>query len=230
MNKKSIGIMCLAIGMNLFGFTETLKPKSVNIEIEHNDDMKLMVDCSYKEKSFFGLKKVYSEKSDTNNIMNDLCKLSFDSPNYEMRFKDFKKLIEEYNKSSSKVQIKNINESNPKLFYRLLVEHFDYKNDYSLYFPITSLENAKMAIEVNITPDITGNTITFKENNFIKSYKYDIKSDKISIESDKPFTYDNSTIITNTYNIDEISECINGEIWVKKYGSKSGQKCIWIRK
>lgn len=231
MNKKIIAAISLAIGINLFGFTETLKPKSVDIAIEVNDDMKLMVDCSYKEKSFFGFgSKIYSEIGETNQIMTDLCKLSFDSPVYEIRFKDFKKLIKikRTDRRESKIKIKNINEANPKLFYSLFVEQLDYRDSYSVQFPITLLENSEARIELNLLSSNTDSTVTFKENNFIKSYKYDIKSDKVSIESTKPFAYDASTEITNTYNIDETSECINGEIWVKKYGAKSGGDCKWI--
>ncbi len=34
---------------------------------------------------------------------------------------------------------------------------------------------------------------------------------------------------TDTYNVDQYRECIDGESWIKKYGQKSGKKCEWIK-
>ena len=32
---------------------------------------------------------------------------------------------------------------------------------------------------------------------------------------------------TNTYNIDNLRECIDGKVWIKKYGKMSGDECFW---
>ncbi|WP_152632606.1 hypothetical protein [Aliarcobacter butzleri] len=32
---------------------------------------------------------------------------------------------------------------------------------------------------------------------------------------------------TNTYDIDNLRECIDGKIWIKKYGKMSGDECFW---
>lgn len=34
---------------------------------------------------------------------------------------------------------------------------------------------------------------------------------------------------TDTYNVDQYRECIDGESWIKKYGQRSGKKCEWIK-
>lgn len=226
--KKILVTLCFTLGINLFGFTETLKPEEININILKNNDVKVAIDCSPKSKNIFG-QNIYSEKADTNIIMRDLCKSSFDSSSYQISLGDFNKLAEG-NKRSSKIIIKDINDKNPKLFYRVYIEHLDYRDDYSLDFPVTSLDNANMNIRLIFKSENTKNMVDFNEENLIKNYKYDIKTNKITtFELEKPFNYDSSTI-TNSYNIDDVSECINGEIWVKKYGAKSGQKCNWIRK
>lgn len=41
---------------------------------------------------------------------------------------------------------------------------------------------------------------------------------------------DHGGIETNTYNINKITECIDGKVWVKKYGAMSGETCGWKRK
>ena len=35
------------------------------------------------------------------------------------------------------------------------------------------------------------------------------------------------TVYTNTYDMDSVNECIDGKVWVKKYGKMSGEKCTW---
>lgn len=36
-------------------------------------------------------------------------------------------------------------------------------------------------------------------------------------------------IETNTYNINALTECIDGKVWVKKYGALSGDTCGWVK-
>jgi hypothetical protein len=63
----------------------------------------------------------------------------------------------------------------------------------------------------------------------INKRKYIFKSLKVSMENhtiDIPRDIELKKY-TNTYSIDGQKECIDGKIWIKKYGKMSGDKCGW---
>ncbi len=68
------------------------------------------------------------------------------------------------------------------------------------------------------------------EENHLK-YKYDAATNNVEIfEIEKPIKIEWKKTFSNTYDIDSLTECINGNVWVKKYGSTAGEHCNWREK
>ncbi len=51
--------------------------------------------------------------------------------------------------------------------------------------------------------------------------------DEVTNGLDKPFKDNTLKTFINTYDIDNDSECINGYVWIKKYGAKTDDKCSY---
>lgn len=97
---------------------------------------------------------------------------------------------------------------------------FTYKI-YENYPTIDFLEKIEDVYEIEYSLHIDN---PIKNKNLV--YKNHVKGNKpLKIIYDK--NIDLKTY-TNTYDIDDIRECIDGKIWVKKYGKMSGDKCDWI--
>ncbi|WP_457750295.1 hypothetical protein [Sulfurimonas sp.] len=68
------------------------------------------------------------------------------------------------------------------------------------------------------------NKIIVKQNEINKTVYED---NNLDISLNKIHKHFPKFILTNTYNIDDIRECIDGRIWIKKYGKMSGGSCEW---
>jgi hypothetical protein len=112
----------------------------------------------------------------------------------------------------------------------------------------------KVATELNVNDfedwaasmrDIPEHPEFLKEVGSLYSLKYDVylktPTNRIYLEKNKRIESNsknlnieldlknkNPKIYTNTYDIDEDSECIYGKVWIKKYGKMSGDQCDWI--
>lgn len=239
--KKKISILFFTLGMSLFAETQTLQPRETVIKIELNDDVKLRIDCSYQNKTFFG-KRVFSSDDDVNDFMNKLCEFNQSGSTYDITYKKFSEIAASFESGfktfykSSKSGIANIKYEtlaelkNQVLYYHLRLvneRRYDPDDKIELDFPIISLENIPINITFEYVP--SSKSFNFYEKYVIKNYKYDAVAKKItSFEIDKSFKDNSLRTFTSTYNIDNETECINGDIWVKKYGAKSGGNCKWI--
>lgn len=170
---------------------------------------------------------------------------------FAIKYEDFLKVFNEVNKDKSlkidtffyfggtKIEPNPvINEDWLKLNSgKLKITIFDSKEKTGLKMLV--LENYDMKVNVDIKIKSYGNKEDpyayvlleeMQQEFLVKEYKYNPETEQIdSLLLDKPFRYELLTY-TNTYDIDDIKECIDGKIWIKKYKNLSGDKCYWKKK
>lgn len=202
-------------------------------EIKDND-MKLLIDCKY-EKTFLWSKK-YSEQQILNELMSSICKSKENEQ--IVNYGEFKEYVNKISLEKNYKVIFEINtnykellEKNQKLNFGLRFEKRNFFGfiDGEKDFTITYLKDAPM--NINLLYKINENPLVKKDSNILKNYKFDYINNKIeAYELENSLKRINLKVFTNTYNIDNITECINGKVWVKKYGAMSGEDCKWIEK
>lgn len=247
--KKIVCASLLVFGINSLA-NELVSTAAVKLfNLEANNDTKLLIDCNYKEKSIFG-KPTYSKDSDQNEFMNYVCKSSLIEKNV-IKYKNLINIINEYVKEKdfsfghgSHLVTKDL----PGGYYRVLStqEINDFKSQKFIYNVFLEQKNficsnkylelklPVLEIDTNFTVRYSFNEEQFdkkiEEENHLK-YKYDAATNKVEIfEIEKPIKIDWEKTFINTYDIDSITECINGNVWVKKYGSTAGEHCNWREK
>lgn len=246
MRKRLLNAMLLAAitTTGAIANTETTTSSAYVVINKINDDMKLSISCTYDKHYKFSK---YFRNPDVNDLMELICEnrpqgtfLEISHDDFKMKVKEFKKddRWKEY-KNSSTIRNKNnddityqqlSNIKNEKLHYHFAMyidTIFGPDIELEMNLPIASFANTP--IDINHHFSIPGfNSFDLSEQYMIKDYKYDIVKDKIvSFDIDRPFIDSSRRTFTNTYNIDDVSECINGSVWIKKYGAKSGN-CKWI--
>lgn len=238
--KKIVATLILSLGISLIANEKIVKPtvkQYYNISTIDEENTKILVDCSYKKLSDLS-DKIYSEKSLVNNFMSKICGDTSSNQKLEITFKQIRNAMSETAKDEdcdARISIepekdfihlidKTINLEVEILF---IAKHIFKPTTYEdSKFPIVSLQD--LTINTTLSYDSQKTEIT----NILKNYKYDYLNNKIDtlVFDNTPIKSNPSKIYTNTYNIDEVTECINGSVWVKKYGAKSGDKCGWIEK
>lgn len=245
--KSKIGLLALTLAMSLFANTETLKPQETKVEIKPVDNMSLSIDCTYdkhwKYTEYFRIDK------DINDLMGTLCNDKIQGSRFEITYSDFKKKIDSFieNEHFKIDDSESILEGSDKyITYKGLIDITNKNLIYHLYlyrsgplaniyiekdFFIASISNMPIKLEHRFVPRSNWQNFSTYENYLIKNYKYDFENNKIdSFELDRPFKSIGEKTFSNTYNIDNETECINGIIWIKKYGAKSDDKCKWVEK
>ena len=226
--------------------TETLKPQKTEVKINVNDNMKLSINCTYDKHYKFS--KYFRNQDDVNDLMELICENRPQGTFIEISHDDFKMKVKEFRKNdrwkeytnSSTIQNKN----NDDISYQQLSNIKNEKLNYHFAMYISTAFGQDIELEMNLPiVSFTNTPIDIRhhfsisdlksfdsiEQYMIKEYKYDIVKDKIvSFEMDRPIKELTTRTYTNTYNIDEVSECINGSVWIKKYGAKSNDSCKWI--
>lgn len=93
-------------------------------------------------------------------------------------------------------------------------------------FLVTIAKNTE--IEVLFSNKKEKSFSNIREENVILEYVYNDSSKKIEkLIFDKPLELGKKRLYENTYDIDKDTECINGSIWVKKYGARTDDDCDW---
>lgn len=229
-----LSYLLLFIGFNLFAKEVNISPGvETKANIEEIEDMRILVNCSYEE-SIFGNKK-YMEQRTINELMTVLCKDKKEKL-AEIKFYDLKNVLK------TKFPNKNVNLSIKLDFERFLKQEeklnleLDFEketlfslNPKKISFIIANLKNT--GIIFNLSYSLENENMSKQYFNVIKDYRFDYINSKIELmELQQPITKFPNKTFSNTYNIDNITECINGKVWVKKYGAMSGEDCKWIEK
>lgn len=241
--KKLIGISILFLGISLFAYTETLQSNQINVEIYQHDNMTMKVDCTYEKHSKY---TKYFRHADINDLKEAICKDSTQGAVSEISYGDLKKIIDNFNEENCyKIsQYATIHASNKNITYETLSNIQNQKLTYHLEiykpqpfgkdpeividFPISSFTNMPIKINHTFFPKYSSGSIHILEQYMIMNYRYDLVKNKIeTFELDKPFKDNTLKTFINTYDIDNDSECINGYVWIKKYGAKTDDKCSY---
>lgn len=229
-----LSYLLLCIGFNLFAKEINIGPDvEVKTNTEEIEDMRILINCSY-EKSIFGNKK-YMEQRTINELMTVLCKDKKEKL-AEIKFHDLKNVLK------TKFPSKNVNMNIKLDFERFLKQEeklnleLDFEkgtlfslNPEKISFTISNLKNAGIVFYLSYS--LENENMSKQYFNVIKNYRFDYINNKIELlELQQPITRFTNKIFSNTYNIDNITECINGKVWVKKYGAMSGEDCKWKEK
>lgn len=241
MKKLLIGLMILS-GL-VFAEEVIVNPTLEKIEIKDNllPDDEIYINCNYKSKLLFGFiggwfeEKVYDNVPIVNKLIRQACGISKKETNniqtitYDKlnKISNNLKLKEEivlhknfdFFKSSKRIDSKYLND------YLFLLQFEEKYKDENIAFPIAR-SNSELILNFKIRYE---NYKTFTEKKKLKNYNNTnptLKS-KFTFNSDLIFL---PKVFTNTYDIDSTKECIDGNIWIKKYGNTAGDKCAWIEK
>ena len=241
---KKILLMGSLLALSLFAKEEVVTPE-IEMNLSLNDDAKILVDCSYKEVKKLGFiggvfaSKLYSDDENINNLKSIVCKDTFPEQR-EISLKDLynaaKTVVKDTDYDISlftEVEVKR-NSFNNEVYYSIgfSKERF-IGNHYNIITPflVTSFENSKLVVKQVYNLSGSYNERTKEQNYLIKSYNFDYKNKKVtSFEIDKPLNFSIPITFTDTYDIDSSTECINGKVWIKKYGNTAGEHCKWIEK
>ncbi len=249
MKKTIFGLLVLSLSLFATDKKNLYTLEFRNLDIKDND--KVLVDCRYKkeksflifdEKIFNAVDKEHSIGKYMNEFYNNICE---DMPNEKViiTINDVKKgfkgiysifptLEKEVSSPDSFYFVwdkKIINDSmitkefKPFKMYILFTKGlFNYK----VYLPIVEFSNERQVSFSLTKSKPSENYKSFKRK--ILDYKINLEKETINkIKFDKPIDFKEETY-TNTYNIDKMQECINGKIWIKKYGKQTNDKCEWI--
>lgn len=237
---KKVLFMGSLLALTLFAKEEVVTPK-IEMDLSLNDDAKLLVDCSYKEVKKLGFiggvfaSKLYSDDENINSLKSIVCKDTFPEQR-EISLKDIYKAADTVVKDTNislftNVKIKQ-NSFNNEIYYvigfskqRFMGHHYNIETP----FLVTSFEDSKLVVGQEYDLRDSYKDYIKEQSYLIKSYNYDYKNKKVtSFEIDKPLNINTPITFTNTYDIDDSTECIDGKVWIKKYGNTAGDQCNWI--
>lgn len=229
---KILLILCVFISFNLTAKTLKIDSSSnIDFILEENNETKVYIECS--ELPYF--KFLDFPKDD---ITRKICNLEKQDKNFELNFDDLIKFLK--NNEKYKNDLVNYGISIRYLNYYKLND-LNNKNNVlnvfinlnseakKIYFTISSLKDTKLIVDFKYYPS-NSQSILIKKENLIKNYKYNLNNKKIELfELEKEISEYNYLNLTNDYDINKETECINGLLWVKKYGQNSGN-CDYIEK
>lgn len=239
-------LLLLIVNSNLLIASEVTSKARIKVNFELNDNAKLLIDCSIKENKLFGFTTgiFYDENEYINEFKETICLKKSDSKTYEISFKDLKsallKISENHNYNINidwGIRTRGFIE----FFEREIILDLEFSNsspfsDKSgwISLNVISLLDNKFSVSKVFYYTEKDNYIKNGPDDYlIKSYKYDYINKKIlDFQLDKPLEYLQNKLITftNTYDIDDMRECIEGEVWIKKYGAKADIRCEYIKK
>ena len=224
---------------------EMVSTSNVKLNIEPNNETKLLVDCNYSTKTLFGNKVFVKDDDVLNKFMNNLCNEHKDGYTSIVSFKELSRLVDNYRKENDLGSSEFFVASERAIYTSFTNFSNDYFKDFQnkklnlrvnlyskyarlrdeakpLYFPITALST-----NINVFYNFDKPKSEKIEEQISLKYKYDyIKGTIETFELEKPFKIFKKHY-TDTYDIDSYTECINGQEWVKKYSAKSGRSCEW---
>lgn len=239
-----------ALNANIVQEKVTLHDDEVRMHYTDND--KVLVDCSnYKKKNLFGFiggmfeSKQYSEYDELQDFMEALCKNRHNNK-IVVPVKELEATIKKQKPAyiTEDIVIKNhslyeksfINDEMLKksisgIYYRVIYDNESiYREDEydSIKFPFVEFSK-DTELQFNFKREWSDEKR--KQEKTVKiQISYDFENNQISnINFQEPVNI-KTHLFTNTYNIDEIKECIDGRVWIKKYGKMSGDKCPWKEK
>lgn len=108
----------------------------------------------------------------------------------------------------------------------LILTGKDNNLEYSIYLKILEITEP-LDLKLNIT--LPYSDISTISNITLNKYKYNLNTEEIVEFNTTSKDYLSSFTVTNTYNIDIYEECINGNVWNKKYGQLSGKTCHFLK-
>ena len=247
---KKLKRMTMFVGilmtMNLFSYTEDIKPSSIEVELIPNKETKVLINCTYKKTKFY-------ENQNINDFLEFICKDNKQGTQLEIKLSELNQEVKKFNSETIYAQANDDARITYKekpldyesietlvgkeLYFSLVLSRLSKRllsnenADFLIKLPIISMENARINVEYELFSQFAGKTIFLEEKYIIKNYKYNVLNKNIEhFEIDRAFEKGGNVTITNNYSIDEISECINGKVWVKKYGAETNDKCEYIRK
>lgn len=229
MFKNLFILLCFFISLNLTAKTlEIDAPTNIDFTLEENNETKVYIECS-------NLPYFKVSDSTKDNITRKICNLNNKNENFELNFDELIKFTKEnYKKDLNKygISINNLNYlrlSNTKDKNNIINVFIDLDSESRLlYFTISSLKDTKIIANLKYFPN--NHYITIKKENLIKNYRYNLNNKEIEVfELEKEISKYNYINFTNDYDINKETECINGFLWVKKYGRNSGE-CDYIEK
>lgn len=228
------------------------------VDIVLQPSNEILVDCSnYKLKKLFGFiggkfeYKSYSEDDEIQSFMEELCKvdkndaLATNKEIFSMTFKRLNEILANEEFKSFKLmfikQWKNLGYDSidisdlSTLFKNFYIQVYRYnfedaRSTKIVYFPLVFL-NPNTEVLINFEQK----SKEFDKSDFyypfrIKEFIYDFEQKEISKFILNKNIQIQKAEYTNTYDIDNVKECIDGKIWVKKYGSLSGAGCSYVDK
>lgn len=241
-------ILILIMVTSLFSSEVTSKAQIKQVNFELNDNAKLLIDCSFKVNKLFGFITgiSYDENKYINEFKETICLKKSDSKTYEINFKDLNSALSKIRKNHNYniyidygIRTRGFTD----FFEREIILDLEFSNSSpfsnkrgQISLNVISLLNNEFSVSTGFYYSEKDNYIynkIKKDDYLIKSYKYDYVNKKIlDLQLDKPLEYlENEPIVfTNTYDIDDIRECIEGEVWIKKYGAKADIPCPYIEK
>lgn len=211
---------------------------------------KVFIDCKHTIKTrLFGMltKKRYllkdPDRYELEKLYASLCKVSKDK-NHKVTIGQLLKTAKEtsdvnvkYNSFIDSIEVSNGNTLNEEMSNK--IRNFRIKLEYEYIYPHPYVEMLFHVVEINepakvmvtIFDEIDGISVSERTNShYIKKYKADGEIKEIAtIELEGSSILDGKKY-TNDYDINYLKECIDGKVWIKKYGKQSGDKCVWILK
>lgn len=242
-------LLLLIVNLNLLTASEvTSKSQIKQVNFELNDNAKLLIDCSIKKNKLFGFTTgtFYDENEYINEFKETICLKKSDSKTHEINFKDLSSALLKIRKNHNYniyidfgIRTRGFTE----FFEREIILDLEFSNSSpfsnkrgQISLNVISLINNEFSVSTSFYYSEKDNYIDTKikkDDYLIKSYKYDYINKKIlDFQLDKPLEYLQNKLITftNTYDIDDMRECIEGEVWIKKYGAKADIRCEYIKK
>lgn len=242
--KKLISILILALGMSLFAYTENLQPREIKVGIEVDKYMTMKVNCTYEK--HYKYSKYFRTTTDINDLMEAICKDTPQGAVSEISYGELAKRLSDFREETGYIVSRDskIYASDKEINYKTLSNIQNQKLTYhlNLYKPVAFGDDPEMVIDLSISsftnmpikinhtylPYHSSKSIELSEQYMILNYKYDLVKNKIeTFELDKQFKDNSLRTFINSYDIDNDAECINGYVWIKKYGAKTDDKCSY---
>ncbi len=120
-----------------------------------------------------------------------------------------------------------VNDNNKGVFNLTTVNAFGHVIHASKYFEKIHIPN-RLNLQLILKSITLDYKLVMKDPNGIEN----TLSEGVLTSIDNDIKVNNEIIFykyTDTYNVDQYRECIDGESWIKKYGQRSGKKCEWIK-
>ena len=224
-----------------------------NYGIKLFDEDRVVIDCTYtpgKQFLFFD-KEIYSSDELENLLFSEICDKE-KNKKQEFKISELKELtrtlneddgyivsfsgsIVNYEKSflkikekMNKTEIKSLDLKKEDVGVLISIKKYSwvmYKNR-SNFFKISKFSFPRV-IFLNEIREVPSKKITLIEEHKMEITNVVMDDKKVKFIFKDPITL-KAKSFTNTYDINEIKECIDGKVWIKKYKGMSGDKCPWV--